>query len=85
MEGLLATEADQLRGLLLFFTPNPRLMFSLKSFSIVAVVLLLVAFAGILSQGGRATAVTWLCVAPLGAWVLFLVVGAVVNGLRDRR
>ncbi|MGI4971205.1 MAG: hypothetical protein ACRYGH_19845 [Janthinobacterium lividum] len=34
-------------------------------------VLLLVAFIGILSQGGRATLITWLSLVPLGLYLIF--------------
>lgn len=49
----------------------------MKSFSLISIALLLLAFAGILAQHGRATSITYLCVAPLAAWVLFLLVKAI--------
>lgn len=49
----------------------------MKSFSIAAVLSLLIAFAGILSQHGEANLVSGLSVAPLGVFVLILLVNAV--------
>lgn len=60
-------------------------MFSLKSFSVISVLSLLVAFVGILSQGGRATWITWLSITPLGAWVLFMLGTGVLGWFSRRR
>ncbi|HEX8350416.1 MAG TPA: hypothetical protein VF598_10680 [Hymenobacter sp.] len=48
----------------------------MKSITLISIVLLLLAFGGILSQHGRATTISYVCCAPLAAWVLFLLVKA---------
>ena len=57
----------------------------MKSFTLISIVLLLLAFAGILTQHGQATRITWLCAAPLAAWVLFLLVKAITGSFGDAR
>ena len=58
------------------FATQPHFRSLMKPFSLFSLALLLLAFAGILSQHGRANAITYACCAPLAAWVLFLLVKA---------
>lgn len=51
----------------------------MKPILLVSIALFVLAFAGILSQGGHANAISYACVAPLFGWVLYQVVRGLTN------
>ena len=54
-------------------------MNSLKGFTITAITLLAIAFAGIMYTNGEANAISYTAVAPLAIFVLVMLVAAVKN------
>ena len=54
----------------------------MKSFTIVSILVLLVAILGILSQHGHATVITWVSVVPVALWVLVLLASGLLNSRR---
>lgn len=60
-------------------------MNSLKDFSIVAGILLAIAFAGIMYTGGEANVISYVSVAPLGIFVLILLVNGAIGFFKDNK
>lgn len=52
---------------------------------LLLVVLLAVAFIGIMSQHGKATTITWLSLVPLGIYLLFWAIAAIVVAFSRRK